>query len=540
MKYLIKLKYSLLVLIFALLASYPLLYPGLPPTHDGEYHVIRFYEFNKVLTSKIFYPRWAPDLNNGFGIPLFNYVYPLPNYFSSFLHFFGISFIDTFKLNLFFASVLGAVFFFLLARKFWGDLGGLLGSVVYTFSPYHFVDIYIRGSVGEVWALALFPAFLWSITNFSKQRKSFYFVLSALFLALLIFSHNILALMFFIFSLFFAVILIIGKKEKKELLIKVIFIFILGLCLSAIFWIPALLEKKYVVGLEIFDLKRNFVEPFQLIFPSWGSGFSGGSFENQMSFQLGIMNIIAILFSMYLLFKKCEYFLLRLFLVVSFFVICFLMLSFSYPVWVKLPLLNYFQFPWRFLSLTIFISSFLAGSLVGKNKKSIVFAIILICLSVVFSYQYTKPAYYMQRTDRYYVTRSNFIDGTNSIGNAFNTVWYKNTGKSKNLLKIDGTFKVLKKEPTRFEITLFVSKDTKARLNVAYFPGWKVFIDGKEKGISPSKDGKIEFYVSKGKHGLVANFNDTNLRKASSFISLFSFLLVLFWFLKLSYAKLKK
>ncbi len=79
----IKYRFLLLVAFFALLGSFPLLHSGLFPTHDGEYHVIRFYEFDKVLRDGNLYPRWAPDLNNGYGVPLFNYVYPLPNYFSS-------------------------------------------------------------------------------------------------------------------------------------------------------------------------------------------------------------------------------------------------------------------------------------------------------------------------------------------------------------------------------------------------------------------------------------------------------------------------
>ena len=177
----------LVAVLFAFIAVVPLLHVGLPPTHDGEYHVVRFYEFDKTLRNGNWYPRWAEDLNNGYGVPLFNYVYPLPNYFASIFHFLGSSFIDAFKLNMFIASILGAAFFYLWAKEFWGVWGGLVGSIFYTFSPYHFVDIYIRGSVGEVWALAFFPAFLWAITEFLKNRKTIFFVGSSVFLSLIIF-----------------------------------------------------------------------------------------------------------------------------------------------------------------------------------------------------------------------------------------------------------------------------------------------------------------------------------------------------------------
>ena len=85
-------KYILFLLFIIFLAVKPLIHSGFPPTHDGEYHVIRFYEFDKALRDGDLYPRWAMDLNNGYGVPLFNYVYPFPNYSASFFHFFGASF----------------------------------------------------------------------------------------------------------------------------------------------------------------------------------------------------------------------------------------------------------------------------------------------------------------------------------------------------------------------------------------------------------------------------------------------------------------
>lgn len=150
----------IIVLIFAVIAGFSLLHGGLPPTHDGEYHVVRFYEFDKTLRDGNIFPRWAPDLNYGYGIPLFSYVYPLPNYFSSFLHFFGVSFIDAFKLNLFTAILLAGLFFYMWAKSFFGKKAAVVGAAFYLFSPYFFVDTYVRGSVGEVWAMAFLPALL--------------------------------------------------------------------------------------------------------------------------------------------------------------------------------------------------------------------------------------------------------------------------------------------------------------------------------------------------------------------------------------------
>lgn len=519
----------IIILSFAALSGFSLLRPGLPPTHDGEYHIIRFYEFDKVLREGNWYPRWAPDLNNGFGVPLFNYVYPLPNYIASFLHLFNISFIDAFKFQMFIAIIIGAVFFYLWSKIFWGNLGGVVSSMFYTFAPYHFVDIYIRGSVGEVWALALFPIFLWSITKYIKYKNKLFIPLSAIFLALVIFSHNILALMFFIFSIFYGLFLIVQNENKKSLLINFCLIIVFGLGLSSIFWLPALLEQKYVQGLQIYDITENFPETYQLMIPSWGSGFSGSDLKNQMSFQIGMVHLLGVMLSFILLIlpKKntASNNNLTIFFLSWFFIIFLLMLKASLPIWKTVPFMAYFQFPWRLLSLEILIASFLAGSIFSIYKSKF-FALTLISLLVFLSFGYTKPAYYHQRNDNYYISRSNFIDGTNSVGNYFNTIWFNNRlQKQKNKLELGQNDKIFseKIESQKYNFNLFFDKPGYIIVNTAYFPGWAVFINGKEEKISSTADGRIVFNAPEGLVTLKIELLPTISRKVSTSLSLLAF-----------------
>jgi uncharacterized membrane protein len=127
-------KFTLIfVLVFAFLSVHSLFQSGLPPTHDGEYHVIRFHQFYETLSSGNIYPRWASRLNNGYGLPLFNYVYPLPNYVAAILHFFNVSFIDAFKYNLIIATAFGGLFFTFLSAFISVDLE-VLSEVSFTFS----------------------------------------------------------------------------------------------------------------------------------------------------------------------------------------------------------------------------------------------------------------------------------------------------------------------------------------------------------------------------------------------------------------------
>src|SRR3990167_11183088 len=87
-----------LVLSASLLPLLNLLTPGLPVTHDGIDHVARIANFYKNLEEGILIPRWAGNLNWGFGHPILMFLYPLPSYATSFFHFLGLNLIDSFKL----------------------------------------------------------------------------------------------------------------------------------------------------------------------------------------------------------------------------------------------------------------------------------------------------------------------------------------------------------------------------------------------------------------------------------------------------------
>lgn len=547
-----KSKYIFLVIFFSILSVYSLFHSGFYPTHDGEYHIIRFYEFYKSLEEGNIYPRWAADLNNGFGVPLFNFVYPLPNYVASLLHVFKVSFIDSFKINMIFSSIIGGIFFYLWSKEFWGKLGGLVSSIFYSFSPYHLLDVYIRGSVGEVWAMAFFPAFLYAYTKFIFLRKIKYLALSSIFLSLIIFSHNILALMFFVFVLLYFLLFLFTEKNKIDFTIKTFYIIVLGLGLSSIFWVPAILETKYAVGLQIFNTASGFPDLYQLLIPSWGSGFSGGDMNNQMSFQIGLANLMAVfiglIVSIFQIINKNKKSIYSIFFISCFIFLIFLMLNISSFIWNTLPLMNYFQFPWRLLSLEVLIASFLAGnafSLSLKNKflKYFLF-LFLIFISVSLGVGYATPAHYFARDDSYYLTKSNFIDGTNSIGNSFNTIFMKSIPKKKEnkIVFLKGTGEIISnKEKSNYYSFIINTKDQAViKVNLAYFPGWEVYVNNKKVRVSSANDGRFTFKLNTKTNNIKIIFSDTLIRKVSSVTSFISFFIIMILLINRRFATIKK
>lgn len=513
----IKNSHVIILIIVVFLAIKDLFHPGLLPTHDGEYHIIRFYEFDRVLRSGFFYPRWAPDLNNAYGIPLFNYVYPLPNYIASLIHDFGASFIDSFKISMIVATTLSTIGMFLFSRTYFGKWGGVLSATFYTFAPYRFVDIYVRGSIGEVWSLTFLPFLLFFITKAIKEKKVQYFWIASLTYAFLTFSHNILAVMFSVFICIYSLFLL-WQEKRLEYGKYILAMILLGVGLCAIFWLPALIERKYVEGLQVYDVTTNFPEVYQLLIPSWGSGFSSGSIENQMSFQIGAANVLVIvLVSLYLVRsrkRKLEERNILLFFIISFIISIFFLLRLSEPLWKVIPFFNYFQFPWRFLSLIIFVCSFLAGFL--AHYKRIIIPITLGVCAVLFSYSYAKAPFYHQRDDNYYTSRDNFIYSTNSPGNTFNTLWMNRA-----LPKLQS------RGVLSFERPVTVSKYSPYILPIAYFPGWNVLIDKKPVSVTHDKNGLLLVHMPKGTHNIAATLSLTNVQLLGTIISGLSFIMLL-------------
>ena len=232
-----------------------------------------------MLAAGHLFPRWAPGLNSGYGVPLFTFFYPLPNYIGSFVHSMGWSLADSFRLTMAAGYILAIAASYVWLKRLYGIFPAVLGSVMGAFVPYWFVDIFVRGSVGEVLALGFVFSALASIAY--KRRT-----LLALAIAGIILSHNIIAM------IFLPVLLLYTLMTDRSMLRWVC----VGVILTSYFWVPALLERPYVVGLNTVNFRDHFPELAQLLIPSWGTGFSGPGFTlDEMSYQVGAIPLFVLL-----------------------------------------------------------------------------------------------------------------------------------------------------------------------------------------------------------------------------------------------------
>src|SRR3990167_10735923 len=101
-----KLLALLLILIGAVIISWPLTKSGLPIIHDDQ-QVARLFVFDQALKAGQFPIRWVDSLGFGFGYPLFVFYPPLVYILGEIFHLIGFGFISSTKL-VFFLSILGS------------------------------------------------------------------------------------------------------------------------------------------------------------------------------------------------------------------------------------------------------------------------------------------------------------------------------------------------------------------------------------------------------------------------------------------------
>lgn len=495
------------VLIPVIIAALPLFGARFIPTHDGEYHIIRFWQYYTMLADGNWFPRWAPQLNHGLGIPLFTFQYPLPNLIGSIFHFFGLSFVDSVKWTIGTGYILANIFSFFWMRRLFGAKIAGIAAVAGAFVPYWFIDIYIRGSVGEVWAFVfVFASFL------AVAARSGLGVAAAT--ALLIVSHNIMAV------LFIPIILLYAGLTRTRLVVSVG----MGVLAASYFWIPALFELRFIRGLSNVNIFDYFPQVYQLLIPSWGSGYRGQiSGGNEMSYQIGIVPLLLAGFTAMHLIKnhripeKKEVLLAFWALVIA----VFFMTPFSRPLWQSIPYSHLIQYPWRLLSVVLVMTPVLAGFVAAKFRLGWLVSV----LAVVVAYGYSRPVTYEPRTDAYYLSHESLSRGTSSLGNAFQTTWLTGDAAVVDTVAVtSGQVRVNKRTSTVWELSINATGSGILTVPVAYYPGWQLSAADYKVPGAPDSRGLLTFPVYEGAYTAVMYLGLTPWQAVAAVVSVLSLL----------------
>lgn len=383
-----------LLLVLMLPSVWDLLKPGFFPMHD-DLQVFRLHQVDKCFKDFQFPCRWVPDAGFGYGYPLMQFYPPMPYYPMQILNMAGFGLFWSVKIMFALSFLVSGFGMLLLAKHFFGPLAGLLSAVLYVYSPYHSVDVYVRGAMNEAWGMAWFPFvlyYIYQIITDSKKKSNFVYL--SVLLALQLTSHNVMTMVFAPTAILWAIFWLISTK-KFQSIYSLIFSGLLGIGLSAFFFIPVVLEQKFVhvdsMIVGYFNYLAHFADIKQLFLTNfWGYGGSTWGPEDGMSFSVGhfqwILSLIASFFALLSFKKYRQISLLVLFSTAFAFGYAFLTHSKSSFFWENLSLLQFSQFPWRLVALSVFYFSFAAGfsAMALQNHKLFKVLVTSLVLAIIF------------------------------------------------------------------------------------------------------------------------------------------------------------
>ncbi len=388
-------KFFWLALLLTLFAVAPFALPGyFWGANDARHHVYFLYEYDRNVQAGIWWPRWSPDFTFGYGYPFFN-IYGLFSHFIAelFLHFLGFSYTGAVE-AVFALSIVGsAATMYLFVRDWAGRNAALLSAIVYTYIPYHLLNLYVRANLAESVAMLWPPLILWSVRRAVRQ-PSWWAVLGCAigYAGLMLTSNLVVAL----FTSLVGVYLLLVAAEKirddsrttghapitqsrnlQSLLLPILGL-AAGLGLSANFWIPMLLERNDVRVDQWFDGRYDFRPHFvyfsQLFNPTWGFGVSLPGPNDTISLQIGLAAVTLAVIGVWIAWKKRP----DLRWEIAFFALATLVctviaLQVAAPLW-ELPLLGSIlrvaQFPWRWFNITAVCISILAGLVLAEGEET--------------------------------------------------------------------------------------------------------------------------------------------------------------------------
>lgn len=386
----------LILILFIILSSWWLIFKGLPWQHDIEFHYSRLYSLVRTIQDgdvlayihNAFY-------GYGYGLGLFysNFFFYLPAIFCLL----GVSYLTSYKIFLLIINIFTILITYFCSKKILKDVkASLFVTMVYVFSPYRMLDIFVRGAMGEVLAFMVLPLIILGFYEilFGDKNKWYYFTIG---FVLLVLSHLISSLLVAIFLVLFLIIYFVRFQVDR----KKIFVFVksglVGLLFGAFFFFP-LIEQYLFANLNIFESGSVYL-PWDATIPFWKLVAS----TDFIAPTLGLPLFLSLFLRVFIKKEKIKdekniLFFADIFAVLG--IVALFCVTKIFP-WKALGgVLSFIQFPWRLLLLVTLFFSFASGIYLlllrkypPRNKKLLkVFTLFAIAFSFItislYSIQY--------------------------------------------------------------------------------------------------------------------------------------------------------
>ncbi|MEN9225430.1 MAG: hypothetical protein Q6M54_08165 [Thermostichus sp. DRC_bins_24] len=151
---------------------WPMLHQGYPITHSTHFNLSWAFQYQRQFFGGQFYPRWLEFSNFGFGNATFAFYPPLCMVATLPFRMVGLAMPASLVASMGLAmGVFGAGLYALIQPLVPRALALIL-ALMGMAGPYWLVDIYQRGAIGEVWAIALLPWIFWASGQVIRRPRA--------------------------------------------------------------------------------------------------------------------------------------------------------------------------------------------------------------------------------------------------------------------------------------------------------------------------------------------------------------------------------
>lgn len=505
----------------------PYLQPGFFPTHDGEWAVVRLSDMYREIRDGQIPPRFSGNLNFGYGYPLFQYAYPMPYYLGLIFYLMNFGLVGSIKLLFAISVPLSAIFMYFASYGiFRSRLGSYVSAILYAYLPYRMVDLYSRGSLGESLASVLFPLILLAVIRLKNKQSPLWIAVLSFSFAGLVLTHNIMAVLFSLIIGAYLLYLFLIKERKTLIPIGISLLF--GLGISAFFWLPAILEKQYILlsKIPIADRDLYYIPLRELLYSPFGYGVPTDA--DRFTYQIGPIHLILLVTVIVLIIKQIREkkrthreALVFLCTIGAFILLLF---PFSSLVWENTPLLKEINYPFTLLLPIGFLVTLVIGYLDPKNMASKVLLGALVFIAMVQVFQYARPSEHVDRDEGFYFTN----DATTTSSRELMPLWVKTFPQSRASDKVviasgSGTVTVTENRSHRLTFQASLQEDSLIRVNTIYYPEWQWYEGSTVLPFTYDNDyGVMEARLPAGEHMVQLRFGNTPVRIAANAVSILS------------------
>jgi hypothetical protein len=547
------------------LAAWPVVRAGYPSIGDGLIHFYRLVEFDHLLQSGVWFPRWATDLGYGYGYPVFNFYSPLTYYLGALFHRLGLSFADSLLAVCVLALALAVTGTYRLAREHCGPAGALLAAAAYGLSPYLYFNILARGALPETLGLGLLPWVLRAFYRLTRKPTMAGLMTAALLYAGLILTHMLGAVL--AAPLVVVFVALAGFQPRAQgspphgISRRLIFAAAalgLALLLAAYFLLPAVFETGYVQIQQLtwpgdLDFHNNFLVLSQLF--ALPRTFDGRLVFIAVPPSLSLAALVLAIAGLALRWRAGSRPALPVWEAgawVALIGFSLFTLPITTPLWERLPLVKIIQFPWRLVGPASLLLALLAGSdelarflRLGPAHRPWAIALwvaVLFVGSLTWSFapSFAAPASASVADLAIYEHDAGQL-GTTSAGEFLprqvQTLPAPDSLRSRyaqrdiieRVAALPAGVKLVSQSASLTSADAVVDAQSAAALtfDFFYFPGWRATVDGKPAPIgATSPQGLITVPVESGHHTVVVQFGDTPLRAVAEALSAMSLMLL--------------